>query len=164
MGTQEATKPVRKWEDVPAPFEAIDALDGLALSHATNSFRLLAGTDGCALSASSKFVCEGHCGLGGTNCVQQPGGRSAVANRCRRVCQRSRVGRESACAATVHADACLPYHVVRPLQHLLRDRDAERLGGFQVDDQSECFWLLDRQVGGIGALEDLVDKTRRLAP
>ena len=33
--------------------------------------------------------------------------------------------------------------------------NAERLGGLEVDDHLEGRWLLDRQIGGLGALEDL---------
>jgi hypothetical protein len=33
----------------------------------------------------------------------------------------------------------------------LRNLDAERLGGFHVDDQIELGRLLDRDVGGLGA-------------
>src|SRR5204863_6253277 len=40
-------------------------------------------------------------------------------------------------------------------QHRLRYREAERLGGLQVDDQLEGRRLLDRQVGGLSAFEDL---------
>ena len=35
--------------------------------------------------------------------------------------------------------------------------EPERLGGLEVDDERELGRLLDRQVGGLGALEDLVD-------
>ena len=37
------------------------------------------------------------------------------------------------------------------------DRQAERLGGLEVDHQLKLGGLLDRQVTGLGALEDLVD-------
>jgi hypothetical protein len=37
-----------------------------------------------------------------------------------------------------------------------RERGAERLGGFQVDDQLRFGRLLERQVSRLGALEDLV--------
>src|SRR5215831_10402837 len=47
--------------------------------------------------------------------------------------------------------------LIRPPQHRLRDRQAERLGGFEVDDQLELSRLLDGEVGGLSALEDLVD-------
>src|SRR5882724_129450 len=36
------------------------------------------------------------------------------------------------------------------------DREAEGLGGFEVDDELELRRLLDRQVGWLRALEDLV--------
>ncbi|HYP36386.1 MAG TPA: hypothetical protein VEQ62_08590, partial [Stellaceae bacterium] len=35
--------------------------------------------------------------------------------------------------------------------------NAKRLGGFHIDDQLETSWLLDRQIGGLGAFEDFVD-------
>src|SRR6266481_5259789 len=35
------------------------------------------------------------------------------------------------------------------------DGEAERLGGVEIDDQLECRRLLDRQIGRLGALEDL---------
>ena len=48
-------------------------------------------------------------------------------------------------------------HVIRPLQERLRDLQPEGLGGLEVDDQLELCGLLDGQVGGLGAFEDLVD-------
>ena len=36
-----------------------------------------------------------------------------------------------------------------------RDREAESLRGLQIDDQLEIGRLLDRQIGGLGATEDL---------
>ena len=44
--------------------------------------------------------------------------------------------------------------LVRPLQQRRRDREAERLGRLEVDDELEFGRLLDRQVGGLGPLED----------
>jgi hypothetical protein len=41
-----------------------------------------------------------------------------------------------------------------------RDSEAERIGGFEVDHQLELGWLLDRQVGGFRAFQDLVDEDR----
>ena len=37
----------------------------------------------------------------------------------------------------------------------MRHGEAERLGGLEVDDQLELGRLLDRQIGRLGALEDL---------
>src|SRR3990172_3202692 len=47
--------------------------------------------------------------------------------------------------------------LIRPLEERLRDRQAEGLGGLEVDHQLELRRLLDGQVGGLGALEDLID-------
>src|SRR5262249_27391904 len=46
--------------------------------------------------------------------------------------------------------------LIRPPQQRLRNREPEGLRGREVDDQLELGGLLDRQVGGLGALEDLV--------
>src|SRR5437870_1260698 len=45
--------------------------------------------------------------------------------------------------------------LVGELQDRLRHREAERLCGLEIDDQLESGRLLDRQIGGLGALEDL---------
>ena len=47
-------------------------------------------------------------------------------------------------------------HLVGPPQHRLRDRQPQRLGGLEIDDQLELGGLLDGQVAGLGALEDFV--------
>src|SRR5215813_563219 len=39
--------------------------------------------------------------------------------------------------------------LIRPPQHRRRDRQAERLGGLEVDDQLELGGLLDRKVTGL---------------
>src|SRR6266436_1709524 len=44
-----------------------------------------------------------------------------------------------------------------------RHGEAERLGGLEIDDQLECRRLLDRQIGGLGALEDLSGVNTELA-
>src|SRR5215813_302929 len=54
-------------------------------------------------------------------------------------------------------DRGLPYDLVRPLEQPLRNRQAQRLRGLEIDHQLELHWLLDGQVGGLGALQDLVD-------
>src|ERR1051325_7810495 len=46
-------------------------------------------------------------------------------------------------------------HLVGARQEGLRDRQAERLGGLQIDHQLEFGGLFDRQIGRLGALEDL---------
>src|SRR6266849_1336887 len=46
--------------------------------------------------------------------------------------------------------------LVRTLQQRLRDREAKGLRGLEVNHQFELRRLLDRQVAGLGALEDLV--------
>src|SRR5262245_28038851 len=57
----------------------------------------------------------------------------------------------------------LLYDLVRPQQHRLGDRQAQGLGGLEVDDQLELRRLLDRQVGGLRAIEDLRDLPSGLA-
>ena len=44
-----------------------------------------------------------------------------------------------------------------------RDGKAERSRGIEIDDQPEFTGRLDRQIGGMRAIEDLVDVTRRAA-
>src|SRR5262245_57153144 len=50
------------------------------------------------------------------------------------------------------------YYFIRPREHRRRDREAEGLGGREVDDELELGGPLDGQVGRFGALEDLVRK------
>src|SRR6202158_3010316 len=64
--------------------------------------------------------------------------------------------------STGHASRSLD-HLIRPLEERLGDRQAEGLGGLEVDDQLELRWLLDGQVGGFRALEDLVHVHGRTA-
>jgi hypothetical protein len=45
--------------------------------------------------------------------------------------------------------------LVRPHQERLGDRQAESLGALEVDDQLELRRLLNGEVGGLGALENL---------
>src|SRR5882724_2583314 len=47
-------------------------------------------------------------------------------------------------------------HPIRPRQHVRRNRQADLLGGFQIDDQLELLWLLHWEISGLGALEDFV--------
>src|SRR5215510_2406114 len=50
--------------------------------------------------------------------------------------------------------------LVCPRQQRRRDRQPERFGGLEVDDQLELGGLLDREIGGFGSSEDLVDVAR----
>src|ERR1700682_317366 len=47
--------------------------------------------------------------------------------------------------------------LIRAQQQRLRDRDPERLRGLEVDHQFELRGLLDGNVAGLGASQDLVD-------
>src|SRR6516162_901988 len=86
-------------------------------------------------------------------------------NRC---CQRPRNTRYQA-DATPYLDRTFTGWIAPALRlaHLLDHligageerrwhNNAKRLGGFHIDDQLETSWLLDRQIGGLGAFEDFV--------
>ena len=49
-------------------------------------------------------------------------------------------------------------YLVRSREHIRRNRQADLLRGFQVDDELKFLWLLDGQIGGFGTLKDLVHK------
>src|SRR5690349_9974547 len=53
-------------------------------------------------------------------------------------------------------------HPVRTRQDRLRNLDAERFGGLEIDHQLDTRRQLDRKIGGLGALGDLVDVGREL--
>ena len=53
--------------------------------------------------------------------------------------------------------------LIRPQEQRRRDGEAERLRGFEVDDQFELRGLLDWQVGGLGTMQDLDDIGRSLS-
>ena len=46
--------------------------------------------------------------------------------------------------------------LIRPRQHIRRNRQADLLGCFQVDDQLELRRLLHGKIGGLGAFQNLV--------
>src|SRR5262245_28772055 len=54
-------------------------------------------------------------------------------------------------------------HLVGEDVELRRDRHAERVGGLAIDHQVEFRRLLDRQVAGLGAFEDLIHIRRGAA-
>src|SRR5215470_18803766 len=60
------------------------------------------------------------------------------------------------CGDVGTCDGSLLDHLIRPREHRLRNSQAKRLGGLEVDHQLELGGLLDGQVGGLGTLEDLV--------
>src|SRR6267142_3999178 len=54
-------------------------------------------------------------------------------------------------------------HLVRADREGLRNRQSERPGRSEVDEELELGWLLEGQLAGLGALQDLVDVVRRPA-
>src|SRR5207249_1043550 len=48
-------------------------------------------------------------------------------------------------------------HLIRSGQHIGRNRQADLFGCFQVDDELELLWLLNREVGRLGAFQNLVN-------
>ena len=59
-----------------------------------------------------------------------------------------------------------PNHLVRPRQHVRRNRQADLIGRFEVDNELEFPRLLHRKIGGLCALKDLVhiSAVRRSGP
>src|SRR4030095_15437934 len=55
-------------------------------------------------------------------------------------------------------------HLIRPQQERRRDRETESPGGLEVDDELELRGLLNGQLPGFGALEDLVDEAGGPSP
>src|SRR6266852_2793167 len=66
-------------------------------------------------------------------------------------------------AAASVCSNCLLDDFIRPLQQRRRDCQAEGLGGLEVDNQLELGRLLDGEIAGLGALEDLVDVASSMA-
>jgi hypothetical protein len=48
-------------------------------------------------------------------------------------------------------------HFIRRGQQRWRHGEAQGFGGLEIDDQLETRRLLDRQIAGLGAFQDLVD-------
>src|SRR5437899_5108929 len=53
--------------------------------------------------------------------------------------------------------------LIRPPQQRVRDRQAERLGSLEVDDELKLRRLLDGEVARFGALQDLIHEMRSTA-
>src|SRR5262245_19354780 len=51
---------------------------------------------------------------------------------------------------------CLLDNLIRPRQHVGRNRQTDLLCCLEIDHQLELSRLLDRQVGGLGSLQDSV--------
>jgi hypothetical protein len=54
-------------------------------------------------------------------------------------------------ATTLNGALDLLDHLIRSLEERRRDRQAKRLGGFEVDQEFELGGLFDGKVGGLGA-------------
>ena len=52
---------------------------------------------------------------------------------------------------------------VRPHQHIRRNRQADLLGCFQIDDEIELSRSFNGKIAGLGAFDNLVDKNGRAA-
>jgi hypothetical protein len=55
----------------------------------------------------------------------------------------------------------VPNSCSRAHQWRLRDRQAERLGGLEIDDKVELYWLLNGEIAGFRTPEDLVEVDRQ---
>src|SRR2546425_1135753 len=51
-------------------------------------------------------------------------------------------------------------YLVRPRQHIRRNRQADLLGGLEIDDQVELRWLLHGQVARLDPLQNFVNVSR----
>src|SRR5262249_62018864 len=55
----------------------------------------------------------------------------------------------------------LSNHPIRPCQHIRRNRQADLLGGFQIDDELELLRLLHPEIGGASRLLKLFPPKQR---
>src|SRR6185436_4903579 len=53
-------------------------------------------------------------------------------------------------------DLVLLDDLIRPRQHIRWNRQTDLFGGFEVDNELELLWLLNWQVSGLRAFQDLV--------
>src|SRR5215470_9915664 len=51
---------------------------------------------------------------------------------------------------------CSPNHLIRPVQHRLRNRETDLFRCFEIDHKLELRWLFDRKIAGLGAFKDLI--------
>src|SRR5215467_4526799 len=54
-------------------------------------------------------------------------------------------------------------HFIRPREQRRGNRQTERLGGLEVDDELELLGPLDRHIPGLGSVQDLPDDDSRAA-
>src|SRR6266576_39255 len=47
-------------------------------------------------------------------------------------------------------------HLIRPHQHIRRNRQANLLGSLKIDHELKLLWLFHREVRGLGAFQNLV--------
>src|SRR5712692_9230089 len=89
--------------------------------------------------------------------------RKASGGTRRESSDRDRVSPSSfaACPPRREQGSPLLYDLICPRQDWLWDYEADGSRGLEVDHQLELRRLLERQIGGLGALEDLVDEDRR---
>src|SRR5262249_8015950 len=65
----------------------------------------------------------------------------------------------SSCCSLLTSHCSLSFdHPIRPRQHVGWDREADLLGGFQIDDKLKLRRSLNRQVTGLGTFKYFVHK------
>src|SRR5215471_18382791 len=58
---------------------------------------------------------------------------------------------------------CLSNDFIRPRQYVRRNGEANLMRGFQIDDELELGWLLDRKIARLCAFQNLIDINRSAA-